>query len=141
MELSHKKIMQNLMYYTLIAITIALSVLYMIALSPNDVMTYAKVVYYIWTVAVVILLILDIVFTIMGSGKFFTGIALYILTLACIVMGIIVYLDLMVGGVLPETSMYMFTRLVIFSGVIDVLFVVTYITGEFISSTNSSGKK
>ena len=73
MEVKQKNILQNILYYSLIAVIVALSVFYMIALAPNDVMMYAKVVYYIWIAGLLLVLMLDILATIMCRGKFCTG--------------------------------------------------------------------
>ena len=135
MELSHKKILQNILYYSLVAIIIALSIIYMIALSPNDVMMYAKVIYWIWIDVLVLALVFDIICTIMGRGKFISGMIFFVLSVLCIAMGIIVYFNLGVGGVLVEGNIHLFNRLVVFSGVIDVLALFAYTTGEFIITT------
>ena len=135
MELSHKKILQNILYYSLVAIIITLSIIYMIALSPNDVMMYAKVIYWIWIDVLVLALVFDIICTIMGRGKFISGMIFFVLSVLCIAMGIIVYFNLGVGGVLVEGNIHLFNRLVVFSGVIDVLALFAYTTGEFIITT------
>lgn len=135
MELTHKKILQNILYYSLVAIVIALSIIYMIALSPNDVMMYAKVIYWIWVDVLVLAILFDIVCTIMCRGKFLSGIIFFVLSLLCIIMGIIVYFNLGVGGLLLEENIHLFNRLVVFSGVIDVLALFAYTTGEFVITT------
>ena len=135
MELKEKKILQSILYYFSIALTIIASVFFMITLAARGTMMYARVVYYIWTAVLIVTLLFDIMCTMMHRFKFITGIVLFVLAILSIVMGIIIYFDLSAGAMLVATNIGLFNRLAVYSFVLIGMSVFTFIAGEFLTQS------
>ncbi len=135
MELTHKRILQSMLYYSMLALTIILSVFFMITLSMKDTMLYARIIYYIWTGVLVASLIFDIVCTIMHKNKFVVGLILFVLAVLWLVMAIIVYFNLSTGAMLVAANMGLFNRLVVLSFILTGMSIFTFITGEFLTQS------
>ena len=135
MELTHKRILQSMLYYSMLALTIILSVFFMITLSMKDTMLYARIIYYIWTGVLVASLIFDIVCTIMHKNKFVVGLILFVFAVLWLVMAIIVYFNLSTGAMLVAANMGLFNRLVVLSFILTGMSIFTFITGEFLTQS------
>lgn len=135
MELTHKKILQNMLYYSVLALTIIASVFFMVTLAMRDTMMYARVIFYIWTGVLVATLIFDIVCTVMHKNKFIVGLILFVLAVCWLVMAIIVYFNLSTGAMLVAANMGLFNRLVVYSFILTIMGITTFIIGEFLTQS------
>lgn len=135
MELTHKKILQNMLYYSVLALTIIASIFFMVTLAMRDTMMYARVIFYIWTGVLVATLIFDIVCTVMHKNKFIVGLILFVLAMCWIVMAIVIYFNLSTGAMLVAANMGLFNRLVVFSFILTVMAITTFIIGEFLTQS------
>lgn len=135
MELSQKRTLQSILYFSILALTIIGSVFFMITLARPGTMMYARIIYYIWTGVLIATLICDIFSTFMHRCKFIVGLVIFVLAILWLIMAIIVYFNLSTGAVLIEANMGLFNRLVVFSFVLTVMSIFTFITGEFLTQT------
>lgn len=129
MEVSLKKSMYNIGYYTLASIIILLSVGFMVAISLVGAPLYQQIVYYIWSILLICAVIFDVIATNCSSMKFITGLIIYSIVLLSIVMGIIVYAEMSVNGLIPAGS-DIFAIAIGFSMALSVLSVIFYWQGE-----------
>ena len=86
MEFYGKKILLNMVYYTLIALLVAVGITFMVFLGTSDIALYSKIGYFILASLFILLVIFDIICTCLNQMKFVSGIILYVLTVATIVM-------------------------------------------------------
>lgn len=130
MEFKGKKVLLGMVYYTVIALLIAVSVTFMIFLSLSDIRLYSKIVYFILTSLFVLLMIYDIICTNLNRMKFISGLVLYVLTVCTIVMAFIVYGMNATRGLIPTDTVNVFITLIAMSFGIAVLDIIIYSVGE-----------
>ena len=90
MDANLKKVLLNVVYYTLIATMVAFEVFFMISLANASMAVWEKVCYYILAGLLVGVIIYDIICTCMHTQKYVSGFILYGITLAVIVLSLIV---------------------------------------------------
>ena len=91
MEFTGKKVLLNIVYYTLIAIMVAIGVSFLIILGTSDIALFPKIFYFVLTILFILLIIYDIICTHLNRMKFVSGIILYTLSIATLVMIFILY--------------------------------------------------
>ena len=91
MENNQKWILLNVAYYTLVAIGILFSVLFMIRIANSTLPALIQIIYYIWAVALIMTLIFDIYSTMKHEKKYIVGLIFFILTILCVIMAAVVY--------------------------------------------------
>ena len=91
MSVRNKNILSIIVYYTLAALTLAMSAFFIYCLVVKDVVMWAKVIYFVWVGLVIGVTIFDIICTSSGEGKTIAGLIIYILSLLAFIMACILY--------------------------------------------------
>lgn len=136
MDTSAKKVMANLFYYTLAALIIAFSVLFIVALNTRAVATYQMVVYDIWAAVVILVVLADIWATMTNRSKYIIGLIVYGLTLLFIIVGFIVFAGLSTNGIVLAANVTIFNTLIYFSLGLTIALIVLYIVGLHTAKLN-----
>lgn len=130
MEASLKKVLLNIVYYSLIAVMIAFVVFFMITLSNASMAEWERVCYYILAVALVLVVIYDIICTNRRTQKYTAGLILYIVTMLVVILSLIVFALNSTNGRLLIDISERFNRIILFSYLINALAVLIFITGQ-----------
>lgn len=138
MDANLKKVLLNVVYYSLIAVMVAFEVFFMISLANANMAVWEKVCYYILAGLLLLMVVYDIICTCLHSQKYISGFILYGLTLATIILSLIVMaLNSADGRLLIDISERFF-RLILFSYLINILAILVFTTGEklIVNTTN-----
>lgn len=138
MEFSGKKVLLNMVYYTLVALLIATAITFMVYLANTDTNALVKVGYYVLTILFIMLMIFDIIATNMRGWKFISGLILYILTVITIIMTFVVYAVYATNSIIPADVVGIFTTLLVMSLAINVITILIYTVGEKIVEYNTT---
>ncbi len=142
MYTSEKKVLSIMTYFALIAFMVTFVVFMCLALLDTALPLWARITYYVWIGVIVLDIIFDIVCTFTGMGKFCSGLVLYILTFATIIMGFVLGGSLSVGGIIPTDIMGIFGAAVALSYAINILAIIIYCLGEkIVVIDDAQGKK
>ena len=142
MDANLKKVLLNVVYYTLIAAMVAFEVFFMISLANASMAVWEKVCYYILAGLLVGVIIYGIICTCMHTQKYVSGFILYGITLAVIVLSLIVMALNSANGRLLLDISERFFRIILFSYIINAFAVLIYCTGEhlIVNATNRAKK-
>lgn len=140
METNNKKTLLNIAYYGTISITIALSIIFMITMTMQNVALYQQIVYYIWAILAIATIVFDIVAVTKNDFKFLIGLIIVGLTFLCLVMSIIVYVSMSVDWLIPYFALGRFATVIGFSVILTILTIVIYCIGEHLINLNISHK-
>lgn len=138
MDANLKKVLLNVVYYSLIAVMVAFEVFFMISLANANMAVWEKVCYYILAGLLLLMVVYDIICTCLHSQKYISGFILYGLTLATIILSLLVMaLNSADGRLLIDISERFF-RLILFSYLINILAILVFTTGEklIVNTTN-----
>lgn len=91
MENNQKRSLLNMAYYTLIGVAIIFSVLFILRTSFSTLPFIIQIIYYIWSVALILNLLFDVYCTLKHRMKYISGLIFFILTVLCVVMAIVVF--------------------------------------------------
>ena len=91
MENNQKRSLLTMAYYSLIGVSIIFSILFILRTSFSTLPIYIQIIYYIWSVALIVSLIFDVYCTMKHRMKYYSGLAFFVLSLLCVVMAIIVF--------------------------------------------------
>ncbi len=138
MEAENKKFLLNLAYYGTIVLTIMLGIAFLIFMPMREVAVYQRVVYYIWTILLILTIIFDIIAVSKNDFKYLIGLIIAGLAFLCIVVGFIVYVSLSVDWLIPYYAMGRFALLVGFSAVLTIMTIVIFCVGEKLIDLNVS---
>jgi hypothetical protein len=130
MEFNGKKILLNMVYYTVCALLLATGVTFMIFLALSDTRTILKVGYFILTTLFVLLMLFDIICTNLTHMKFVSGLVLYVLTIVTIVMAFIVYGTWSTRGMIAVDLVNMFSTLTSMSFILAILNIIIFCVGQ-----------
>lgn len=134
MEVNQKKGLLTIAYYSTAILTIVLSILFMIAMGNKEVAMWQRVIYYIWSIILILVILCDMMASCKNQHKFVVGLAITGLAFLCLIVGIIVYATTNTNGVIPFTSAYPFAIVIGFSVALTILAIVTFCTGEKLGS-------
>ncbi len=87
-----KKILAIVVYFTLAVLAVASAGFFIFALVAKTLPMWAKVIYYIWSGLVIGAVVFDVICTMTGEGKYISGFIIYVLSVLCVIMSIILYL-------------------------------------------------
>lgn len=130
MEFQGKRVLLQMVYYTLIGLLLAVSVTFMIFLAISDIMLYSKIGYFILTSLFVLLMVFDIICTNINKMKFISGLILYVLTVLTVVMAFVVYAMNTTNGLIPTDTVNVFITLIAMSFGIAVIDILIFSVGE-----------
>ena len=138
MEASLKRVLLNVVYYTLIAVMVAFVIFFVITLGNASMADWERISYYILIFALVGVVIFDIICTNRRRHKYTAGFILYALTVALVILSLIVMALNSANGRLLVDISERFMRLILFSYLINALAVLIYCTGEklIVNGTN-----
>ena len=91
MENNQKRLFLNMAYYSLIGITILFCTTFVFRVIYSAMPLYIKIIYYVWTGALVLTIIYDLICTYNRGMKYISGLILYILAILSIIMAIDVF--------------------------------------------------
>lgn len=142
MDANLKKVLYNVVYYSIIAVMVAFEVFFMISLANASMALWEKVCYFVIAGLLVGVVVYDIVCTCLHSQKYIAGFILYGLTLATIALSLVVMAVNSANGRLLLDISERFFRLILFSYLINVLAILVFTTGEklIINTTNRMKK-
>jgi hypothetical protein len=142
MTIKGKKVLSIITYYTLFGIAIlmaALSILFV--LNRAEIPMWAKVLYTLWSCAVIGTLIFDIVCTTTKRMKFIAGIIVYVLSIVSIVVTAILYLtNATLTAGLTAVFMPVFTGVAAIILSTTIYMIATFIVGEALVEHKSALK-
>lgn len=130
MENSLKRTIYNIGYYCLCALIIAFSILFMVAMTRTRVAVYQQVVYYIWSILLILNVAFDIIANFNPALKFISGLTFYSLTFLCLVMGVIVYAAASTNGIILFDNSTLFSIVIGFSVTLSVASIILFWQGE-----------
>ena len=84
MDASNKKILLNIAYWSMVVLTIAFSVLFLVVMPYMQVAMYQRVVYYIWTILLMLTILSDVVATKLKNYKFIVALVIGGLAFLCL---------------------------------------------------------
>lgn len=131
MSIKGKKVLSIITYYTLFAIAILMASMAILFVLNRVIPVWAKVLYTLWSCAVIGVLIFDIVCTTTKRMKFISGIIIYVLSIISIVVTAILYLtnaSLTTG--LTAVFMPVFTGVTTIILSTTIYMIATFIVGE-----------
>lgn len=142
MDANLKKVLYNVVYYSLIAVMVAFEVFFMISLANANMALWEKVCYFVLAGLLVGVVVYDIVCTCLHSQKYIAGFILYGLTLATIALSLVVMAVNSGSGRLLLDISERFFRLILISYLINVLAILVFTTGEklIVNTTNRMKK-
>ncbi|MBQ2864148.1 MAG: hypothetical protein IJE91_01635 [Clostridia bacterium] len=132
MDASNKKILLNIAYWSMAVLTIVLGILFLIAMPIRQVAMYQRVVYYIWTILLILTMLCDIVATKMQNYKYIVALVIGALAFLCLLVGIIVYAGMNIDLMIPYYALGRFLTVIGFSVVLTIMAIVTSVIGESI---------
>lgn len=130
MEFTGKKVLLNIVYYTLIAIMVAIGVAFLVILGVSDIALFPKIFYFVLTVLFILLIIYDIICTHLNRMKFVSGIILYALSIATLVMIFVLYGTNAASALIPTDYVNVFATLSSISLSIMILGIIVYCVGQ-----------
>jgi UDP-N-acetylmuramyl pentapeptide phosphotransferase/UDP-N-acetylglucosamine-1-phosphate transferase len=142
MDASLKKVLFNVVYYSLIAVMVAFVVFFLVTLPNASMAQWERISYYILTIALVLVVIFDIICTITRRNKYIAGLILYVITMLVIILSLIIMALNSANGRLLIEITERFFRIIMFSYLINVFAILIYCTGEkLIVHESNRGKK
>lgn len=141
MDASNKKMLINIAYVGTVLLTIAFSVLFMVAMTLKGVATYQQVIYYIWTILLILTMVLDVMANKSGNLKYIVGLIISGLAFLCLVVGIIVFAGMSVNGSIPYFAGEKFAIVIAFSVALTILSIVAFCVGQKMIEIKQSIKK
>ena len=130
MSVRNKRMLSNIVYYTLAILTLCSVAFFLYCLTVRGVAMWAKVVYYIWSGAVVGIVIFDIICTNSREAKTVSGLVIYILSVAAVLMACILYFVNSGFGALASDLFMMFISVSILSLMTTGYLIATWCVGE-----------
>lgn len=130
MSVRNKRMLSNLVYYTLAVLALCSVAFFIYCLSVREVAMWAKVVYYIWAGLVIGIVIFDIICTNSREAKTVSGLVIYVISLAALAMSCILYF-VNFGLVAPPTDIFlMFSSVTFVSYLVTGFTIATWCVGE-----------
>ena len=137
MKESGKKILLNLVYYTMVILMLAIIVNTFIGINNNDIATWARIVVMIISVLLALLVVYMIICMYSGISAFPVGFILYGLSIATAIVGFIYYMRLSpASGLISTINLNVFLFVVGNLVIINLLTIAIYITGLYIKQPN-----
>lgn len=132
MDIRDKRMLSCLAYYTLLIISLGLSVLFCIALATYAVPVWAMIIYYVWTAIAIGVLLYDAYCMFIKGSKYISGLVLYFLAISAVIMSMVLYFVL-AGGIaaIPAGDVAMYEVLMALSGGITLFTIATFMVGEW----------
>ena len=141
MTIKGKKILSIISYYTLFGIAVLMAALAILFIINRVMPMWAKVLYTLWSCTVIGALIFDVVCTATRRMKFISGIIVYVLSIASIVVTAILYLtSASLTSGLTAVFMPVFTGVSAIILSTTIYMIATFIVGETVVEHKSALK-
>lgn len=141
MTIKGKKILSIISYYTLFGIAALMAALAILFVLNRVMPMWAKVLYTLWSCTVIGALIFDVVCTATRRMKFISGIIVYVLSIASIVVTAILYLtSASLTSGLTAVFMPVFTGVSAIILSTTIYMIATFIVGESVVEHKSALK-
>lgn len=141
MSIKGKRLLSVITYYTLIGLAIAMAVGFIFAMGMRVFPLWAKVVYIAWAGVVIGTLIFDIYCTANNRYKFVSGMMVYVLSVLCVAVSVIIYLMYTTRTGLAMNIAGIFTLSAALSYAVSLFMVAAFIVGESLIEHNTSAKE
>ena len=141
MSVNNKMKLSNIVYYTLAIITLVFSGFFVYALIVNDVAMWAKVVYFIWTAAVIGVVIFDIMCTRNREGKTIAGLIIYVLSVLALIVACILYFINMGMDGFATNFLGLFASVSLISLITTGFMIATWCVGASLVSNRTENNK
>jgi len=126
MDLSARKVIVNLFFYTLAGLALLFSIFFMVKLYMLPLATYQMVIYNIFAVLVILSIAAIIVAALMKKYYFAVGFLVYALLVLFVIMFFILFANMQVEGIIASVYASHFRILVGFSLWLTVSTVILY---------------
>ena len=136
MSANAKKILANLVYYTLIGVMVALVVFFVIMLASRRMELYFQIPYYIICGLLVGVVVFDIICTVMHRNKYISAFILYGITLLTIAMSFVAYGLIATNGVVAINLLGKLISLIALSYAINAFAIIIFAIGEYMVADN-----
>lgn len=130
MDARLKTTLLKVVYYTLIAVMVAMVVFFMITLGSASMANWERIFYYVIAIALVLAVIYDIICTSRRSQKYIAGFILYGITLVVVILSLIIMALNSANGRLLIDITERFWRIIFYSYFINIFAILIYCTGE-----------
>lgn len=142
MKVNRKKILSIITYYSLFGLALIMAGLTSLYVVNRAVPTWAKVIYVIWACGVIGVLVYDIICSSMRRMKFISGLIVYSLSIASVIVTAILYLTQSTGLKLGLDNIFFPAFIGIASLVLStsIYMIATYIVGEAVAEHSSALK-
>ena len=135
-----KKSLSGVVYYTLAILTLCFCGFFIYALIVRDAALWLKIIYFIWTGLVICNVIYDIMATRVNNGKTWSGWAVYVLSLAAVVVAIVVYFINTTRTGLATDFFNLYLSVSMISLLTTGLLIATWSVGEGIVDENHESR-
>ncbi len=133
MENSSKRGFVNLVYYSLIVLSLLLTGLFLWRIIMSNVPMYIQVLYGIWAAILILTIIYDIFCTLSGRMKYISALILYLLALIAVIMAIVLFFALGMNTAFGTFTEVRYIGLLLLSFTSVVVSIVAYCTGKRVS--------
>lgn len=140
MSVKGKRLLSVITYYTLIGLAIAMAVGFIFALAIRVFPMWAKIVYIAWAAVVIGTLVFDIYCTSNNRFKFISGMIVYVLSVLCVAVSVILYLMYTTKTGLAIDIVGIFTLSAALSYAVSLFMIAAFIVGESLIEHNTSAK-
>ena len=137
MKESGKKILLNLVYYSMVILMLGIIVNTFIGINNNDIATWARILVMIISILLALTVVYMVVCMYSGISAFPVGFILYGLSIATVIVGFIYYARLTpADGIISLVNLNIFLFVVGNLVLINLLTIGIYITGLYIKQPN-----
>ena len=141
MSIKGKKILSIITYYTLFTIAIIMAALAILFVVNRALPMWSKILYVIWSCAVIATLIFDVICTTTRRMKFISGIMVYVLSIVSVIVTTILYLvNASLTAGLTSVFMPVFTGVAAIIISTSIYMIATFIVGEAVAEHKSALK-
>lgn len=130
MSIFNKKVLSTIVYYSLVVLAIASAGFFVFALIVKDIPLWAKIVYYVWVGLLIGAVVFDIVCTNTHEAKTISGFIIYVLSVLCVAMTIILYCMKATSTGLPVDLFNLYLSTAIISFMTTGYTIATWCVGE-----------
>lgn len=134
MENSSKRGFVNLVYYSLIVLSLLLTGLFLWRIIMSNVPMYIQVLYGIWAAILILTIVYDIFCTLSGRMKYISALILYLLTLIAVIMAIVLFFALGMNTAFGTFTEVRYIGLLLLSFASVVLSIIAYCAGKRVSA-------
>ena len=130
MEANLKKILFNVVYYSLIAVMVSFVIFFLITLGNASMAEWERIAYYVLAIALLVAVIYDVICTSLRRNKYIAGMLIYVVAMLVVILSLIIMALNSANGRLLIEITERFFRIILFSYIITGLAIAIFCTGE-----------